>query len=225
MVRVGVLAFTLLLSGCFPLPPVWDAGDAIYRIDFIEEGITTKEEVIAELGEPDTLEEVPDGTVFVYRGEATNVLTYAFFPIQHGTFNWKVQIEFDEDGLVHSVKSSKMRPVPEVIELPDSPHEREMAIRQHWFSLCQQAVEGRGYASSYVAFHFRYGWHPVEKDLVKAYLWYTFAVNRGDSSATGHRRDLESEMSVAEITEAEQLVREWQADPSDCELKAAQADN
>ena len=191
--------------------------------------------MIAELGEPETVEESTDSTIFIYRGEATNVITYVFIPMQYGTFDWWVRIVFDEDGLVQSIQTQRwfrrgegrdpgVRYKGHVELLPGGPHDREMALREQWHSLCRRSVEGDGAASSALASHFRHGWQPAEKDLIKAYLWYTFAANRGYSSAADYRNDLESEMGSAEILEAKQLVKEWEPDPADCQLRAAQAD-
>ncbi len=50
---VEILVAGLSVSGCIYLPPVWDIGAAINEVDRIEEGTTTKEEVLNLLGEPD----------------------------------------------------------------------------------------------------------------------------------------------------------------------------
>ena len=38
---VALLVLTGLVSACLYVPPVWDAGDAIYDVDEIEVGVTT----------------------------------------------------------------------------------------------------------------------------------------------------------------------------------------
>ena len=62
------LAFCLLLTGCY-VPPFWDIGDEIHSVGSIEEGVTTKEEVLSTSGQPHQSWDDACGKVFWYDGD------------------------------------------------------------------------------------------------------------------------------------------------------------
>ena len=49
----------------------------------------------------------------------------------------------------------------------------------------------------------------VAQDVVLAHMWWTLAISQGDETATGGRDRLASEMTPAQIAEAQKLAREW----------------
>lgn len=49
----------------------------------------------------------------------------------------------------------------------------------------------------------------VDRDLVAAHKWFNLAALRGNECAKQYRRDISSEMSPAEIAEAQREAREW----------------
>jgi TPR repeat protein len=51
----------------------------------------------------------------------------------------------------------------------------------------------------------------VEVDLVEAHKWFNLAALRGNSEAKRYRSELASEMSRAEIGQAQRRAREWLA--------------
>ncbi len=51
----------------------------------------------------------------------------------------------------------------------------------------------------------------VEVDLVVAHKWFNLAAMRGNRAALAYRKDIASEMTAAEIAEAQRLAREWLA--------------
>ena len=53
----------------------------------------------------------------------------------------------------------------------------------------------------------------VRKDFVLAYKWFNLAVSNGDATAIQSRDDLAAQMSLGQITEAQQLCRQWVAKP------------
>ena len=94
----------LSVSGCVYVPPVWDIGDAIYEVDQIEEGTTTREEVLDLLGEPDTEQE--EQRLFIYRGERSDgylvMLPQNWMLIDDRLIDkehWWIWIKFDENDL------------------------------------------------------------------------------------------------------------------------------
>ncbi len=218
--RIILIVIVSSVSGCIYVPPVWDAADEIDQLGFLKPGVTSRADVIATLGEPDTVDEGIDGSVFTYRGEKTEVAAILIPPIPlHKSKSWWVRIEFDENDVVRAASTS------EGIVFPSYAPASETVLRRQWHSLCRQAVAGNSQAGSALASHYRHGWQPVEKDLGKAFLWYSFAAERGYPRAGDYRKKLESEMSSEELSQARTLVKEWEPAPADCELEAAQADN
>ena len=51
----------------------------------------------------------------------------------------------------------------------------------------------------------------VELNLVVAHKWFNLAAARGNEEARAYRREISSEMTKAEIAEAQRLAREWLA--------------
>lgn len=49
----------------------------------------------------------------------------------------------------------------------------------------------------------------VKPDLVAAHKWFNLAAARGNAEAAQYRKELSSEMSAAEIAEAQRQAREW----------------
>lgn len=48
-------------------------------------------------------------------------------------------------------------------------------------------------------------------DLVNAHKWFNLAAMRGNEAAKRYRMEISSEMSRAEVAEAQRLAREWLA--------------
>ena len=105
MNRICMLALMLVVAGCIYVPPVWDIGDEIYGLDFIEPGVTSKEQVLESLGEPDTSTEFDGKILFIYRGEksAGGLFGYPTGDIAYSW--WMVAISFDENDLVSAVRT------------------------------------------------------------------------------------------------------------------------
>ncbi|HKZ96897.1 MAG TPA: hypothetical protein VJ045_07940 [Hyphomicrobiaceae bacterium] len=51
----------------------------------------------------------------------------------------------------------------------------------------------------------------VDVNLVQAHKWFNLAAARGNEEAKGYRREISSEMTRAQISEAQRLAREWLA--------------
>ena len=49
----------------------------------------------------------------------------------------------------------------------------------------------------------------VEPDLVAAHKWFNLAAVRGNPEAAYHRQQIASELSEADIAEAQRAAREW----------------
>lgn len=214
--RVSLLVLISLVSGCLLVPPVWDAGDAIYRLDPIEEGVTTKEEVLAELGEPDMVLDNEEGAIFVYRGEATNVVLPVFIPVGgYGTVIWRVTIVFDQEGLVQSVSASKRAKKRYHDVSPDQEDPIEAIRRENFGKQLKKACTGDKSAQYVVAQFYDRG-EGVERNEVEAYKWYTLTEADWPEPIIYFKDRLEREMTSSEIAEAERLAAAWRPNQAGC---------
>ncbi len=104
----ALLVSLLVLPGCIYVPPVWDIGDAINNVDWIKPGVTTKEQVVKRLGEPDGIA----GDLIFYQGNWSD--GYIFWGsvccvagaglIEEES--WSIDIEFDAAGVVRKLTKS-----------------------------------------------------------------------------------------------------------------------
>jgi TPR repeat protein len=49
----------------------------------------------------------------------------------------------------------------------------------------------------------------VSADMIAAHKWFNLAAARGNAEAIQYRKELSSEMSAAQIAEAQRQAREW----------------
>ncbi len=78
-----------------------------------------------------------------------------------------------------------------------------------WQLLCNAADKDDGYAQADVAFRYAHGLQPVERDLIRAYMWYTLAVERGNTHIMVKRAALAKQMTDEEIMRATRLAEQW----------------
>ena len=52
----------------------------------------------------------------------------------------------------------------------------------------------------------------VPQDYVQAHKWYNLAATQGDEDALKNRDDVAKRMSLADISKAQKLAREWWAE-------------
>lgn len=95
---------------------------------------------------------------------------------------------------------------------------RGMSLLDSWLSGCLAAHFGYPKARNSMGIYYRWGAAPVTKDLTKSYLWFSLAEKEGVTSAISYRDEVESEMTPAQIAEAERLVAEWEPNPAECEV-------
>ena len=110
---VAMIAAGLSLPGCY-VPPFWDMADAIYKVDQVEEGTTTREEVLKLLGEPNWKgESVFRGGEYLFRYSGSTsagglILGWGPGPLLYEE-NWWIDVTFDENGVVREVSSSERK--------------------------------------------------------------------------------------------------------------------
>lgn len=84
-----------------------------------------------------------------------------------------------------------------------------------WTWLCRAAVKGHPVAQSTMATRYRYGQAPVDRDSVRAYLWYSQALTNGLAAADALRRDLIQSMTPDDLDQARKRAKTWR--PGGCQ--------
>jgi hypothetical protein len=111
-----------------------------------------------------------------------------------------------------------------------------------WF--CKAANGGHPRAPYHLGRSYYYGLEPIQQDHVQAYAWYSLARASGSDepkdpsggkikTETGWRccfphpslEKIAEQMTPLQLAEAAHLVAEWETNPAECEVTAAQADN
>jgi hypothetical protein len=87
-----------------------------------------------------------------------------------------------------------------------------------WF--CSAAHGGHAKAQFMLASYYRWGNSPVQKSLVKSYLWRTLSLNEIGMRALNEKNRNEQEMTADQIAEAERLVAKWKPNPAECVREA-----
>jgi len=92
---------------------------------------------------------------------------------------------------------------------------REPDTERAWTWLCRAAVKGHPVAQSTMATRYRYGQAPVDRDFVRAYLWYSRALANGLAAADALRSDLIKSMTADDLNKARKSARTWK--PGGCQ--------
>ena len=213
-----VLSAATALTACIYVPPVWDAGDEIHSVDEIEEGVTTREEVLDILGEPDRVHE--DGNAYYYSGSYSDgFIAYGWYGARTGVGlieeeGWYIRVTFDESGTVERVKTNWTKTSEEWSAIiANATLQQQARDRER----CLMAVQGDKASQYLVAANYRYGYSRFPVDLVRSYLWYHYAA-RGEPKVLEERiAHLVGKMTPSQLAEAERLVAEWEPNPAECE--------
>lgn len=234
---VLVLLFSIV-QGCGYTPTVWQIGDQTYYVKTIEEGVTTRRDVVDILGKP--LEKDENNQIFYYEGrESGEVIVPVLQPSgREKTANdlW-VAITFDENDIVATVRTLKPQSLKTLADQGDMEAQYWLGVQQaildkskgfNW--LCRAANQKYPSAQYAIGHWYRQpgesaSLYPanVRSDDRVAFMWYSLAVSNGETLAAATRRKLTAHMTPSEIAEAERLAAEWKPDPTSCEVKAGQA--
>jgi hypothetical protein len=247
MLIVGTL---LMAYGCVYVPPVWDEYDATKHVGEIEEGVTTRQQVIDRLGEPD--ERSSDDTVFSYEGTTSDgwmfVGGWSYYGMGYlNSERWRLTIHFDENSLVEEIATGTYGAVTtrdRFLELQPKAEGGDAEAQfqfaklhppasvEKWNWTCRAANQGHAKAQYSIAEFYEFARKPVERSLIQAYMWYSAAAENGYTTKTyfGHDQPsitkIESvlqQLSPEQIADAEQLVAERESDPASCETIEASA--
>ncbi len=237
---------SVLVSACVYVPPVWDAYDEIGYVGSIEQGVTTRSEVVEKLGEPHRKYDYKGEEFDEYEGTASAgfMCIGGGYQARCGLISedpWWVRIYYDEKDVVARVATSE-EPVKELTteslmtraKEGDSNAQLQLYYRGErdastfrW--LCLAGHSGNGRAQEELGdVHTSprpsdLKWRSVgivELDLVRGYVWYSLAVSNGQKLAPLFRDQLRRRMAPSEITEAERLVKEWKPHQEECEREA-----
>ena len=130
----------VFLSSCY-VPPVWDYSDQVYRVDSIKIGVTTKEDILKKFGQP--YSEDSEQRQIVYRGHISKGFLAIFPPGPYGASgfigevnsrDWKVDIHYDETGVVTDISVSKVKHPLNLFGGHDhytGPRERDFLTEKH----------------------------------------------------------------------------------------------
>ena len=231
----ALLVSLLALPGCIYIPPVWDIGDAINDVDWIEPGVTTKAQVVERLGEP--LRDFGDS--IHYAGKSSDgYLAVGYYRLIYegllGQQTWWVMVEFDEAGVVRHLNTSEPEDERTVDQVSAEAREAELLANAEQGDveaqfqlavqveppieglLCLSANGGHAPAQYYTGGSYENGRGRFPKDPVKAYQWYALASGNEHPTARLAGDDLAKTMTPAQIAEAERLVAEWKPDLASC---------
>ena len=90
--------------------------------------------------------------------------------------------------------------------------------------MCLAGHTGDDYMRLFVGIFYRDS-SPTTQDLIQAYKWFSLAVISGNKTAQISRDQLSPQMDLAQLAEAERLVAEWDPNPAECEIEAANSTN
>jgi hypothetical protein len=250
---VLILALALFLQACAVPGEVKCSRKGVPTFSAPEEQIT-RNNVVAELGEPIKTIKNEDGhriDIYDYDQFCTSFMIPLPAPIplpDHLSFpDQMLTVEYGPDSSFLTVKVWRGVETPEYIvefyegrvtlesecNLPNSEarpqHERPISCRgierlAPWTWECLAAHQGASDSQYVIAGYYKFGFPPIQSDIVAAYKWYGLASMNGSESASNYLGFVALQMKRAEIAEAERLVAEWEPNPAECELEA-QAEN
>jgi len=229
------------------VPPIWDVEDVIYQLETIEEGVTTKSEVLEKFGEPYYRDE--DINLFTYNGETSKGYVFAAAGYTgSGTLideqSWWVTIYFDESDAVAFLVTSEMtdsqksdarietqlkeRAKKGNAEAQFQMYKLSASNSERWRWLCLAANQGHPFAQEEVGElnmqsrkEFWRIERPDEPDKIAAYVWYSLAFSNGSKRAEFFRDHVAEDMTGEEIATANRLVAEWRPNSTECEETGA----
>ena len=91
----------------------------------------------------------------------------------------------------------------------------EWKLRQEAGIYCPNADLGHTDAQKHIADIYFYGRYNVNKDMQRAYVWYSLAVTGGSDEADTRLGSVESVLTPDQLTEAQRLFEQWE--PGQCE--------
>ncbi len=97
---------------------------------------------------------------------------------------------------------------------------RLRGLEETWSWHCRAAHKGHAKAQYSLATYYGWGHCPVQKNIIKSYVWRTLSLNGGDPRAAEARDETEQEMSADQIAEAESILANWKPNPAECERDA-----
>ena len=230
-----VLAVGLLVQAC--VVPVGGCS----RTEAPEEQ-TTRNDVVAVLGEPIETIKSEDGHVDVYEYDG-HCAGLAFvmgvpIPFYRGT-DRILSVEYGSDSSFLTAQVWPEDETPEVVIAyykrraerrvkradlekraragdPKAMYEHAHALndaKKSWKLFCLAAHQGVSLAQHHLGNYYRRGYYPISRDVIRAYLWYSLAgANMDFFKIEG--------MTPDQIAEATRLLAEWRPNSAECDVEA-----
>jgi hypothetical protein len=105
-----------------------------------------------------------------------------------------------------------------------------LSVPEAWQWYCLSAHLGEAKAQYKLGSYYRLGFmssrgsaRSHEKDVVRAFVWYTLSFQGGYATAKLSRDRLSQDMTPAQIAESERLAAEWEPNPAECEVYSDKA--
>jgi len=194
---------------------------------------STQEDITRDLGEPEWIESRGGSTYYIYESRQTDTVVgfVVFLPVvgARDKVKWHcLLLEFDEDNrLVHHESASdsdddplvvpiynpmgiKERNCLDIFEAPTKRLIKEIGL------YCPNAELGHAYAQKRIADIFNLGLFNVGIDPIRSYVWYNLASTNGDIGASNSISKVVEQMSSAQLSEAQLLLKQWE--PGHCEI-------
>ncbi|MFN2189773.1 MAG: hypothetical protein ACK2T3_13495 [Candidatus Promineifilaceae bacterium] len=225
-----------LLTGCWALSIEPQASDEQIEQKSKIESLygATREDIIKTLGEPKWIEVRDDSTFFIYEWRQTDkfINFLAVFPVMAGRFRvrWDcLLLEFDDGKhLIHhetatdsydyvapwgSTRDNLAIKRINCLTIFNKPTE---LLKAEIRAYCPNAELGFAFAQKRIADIYYSGLYKVERDLTRAYVWYSLA-SADDGIDISHRLNVVvNQMSPKEFAEAQRLLERWE--PGHCKI-------
>ena len=210
-----ILCAVLNICSCY-MPPLWDAFDTINRLDLIEPGYTSKDQIIKWYGEPEL--EDPDGKWIVYLGSTSKGSVGFGGYYGAGAFSetidekpWSITIRFDNNDI--ATCASLRDPIGLRAEQYESgqslPGNPEIKLSREVGVYCPNADLGHSDAQIYIARIYDYGWYGKTRDPVRAWVWYSLSAGNGEASAVAAIKRLSDQLTTQQLELAYRQLESW----------------
>jgi hypothetical protein len=151
----------------------------------------------------------------------------AVSPVEGGKLSAKFKVWIHPPSIAGAMLQ-RMEQLKALAYQGDAKASYEYALRvndsaEAWKFHCLAANQNHPDAQALVADHYRYGSDPVERDVLRAYVWFRLAElngyeGRSASQQKPYSEVLADELTPSELADGERLVSEWKPNPAECEV-------
>jgi hypothetical protein len=223
------LSALMLMSGCWGLPFKGGIPDDYSEIKESIETLygATEDQITSSFGPPTWTVRRKRSTYYIYQslGKDRAWLWVGYLPtFVFGTTeaHWYcILLQFNEQGVLSSHKfavedeTTGLYPQLSRTKCLDTFYSTTMSsatsamLRHEIGSYCPNADLGHADAQKHIGDIYYFAPYLLDKDLVSAYVWYTLSARGGDEDAMKLLGEVISELTAAEMVEAEQHLEHW----------------